>query len=105
MEDNNKIDKLLAMKNKAFKDITLTKKLVKESPCDKGLKVCLNQAIDTFKACELFIKICTDGDDDVCWGLSCAYYDNGDHFIKNDGTINKWCLACCKADNKEQLTN
>jgi hypothetical protein len=101
MEDKKKKDELIALKAQAQADIKRVKKLLKGNPDDKGLSTCLNQAISTNHACAVFIRIISEVEDDVCWGLNCTYYDNNDHFIKSDGSINKWCLGCCQAGAKE----
>jgi hypothetical protein len=97
MSDNDKLNELISLKSRAENDIQMVKKMLKGDPENKGFLNCLNQAIDTFRACVLFIRIIQEGEDDVCWGLSCTYYDNNDHFIKN-GLINKRCYGCCQAD-------
>jgi hypothetical protein len=101
-----KFDKLIRLRATAEADVERVKKILKNDPDNKGLQNCLNQAIDTVQACNLFIRIFTDMEDDLCWSLNCDYYNNNDHYIKSDGSINKWCYGCCQKieveiDNEE----
>jgi len=105
MIDENKLNRLMELRYQAEFDIQKVKKILENNPKDKGLLNCLNQAIDTFQACNLFIRICNDLEDDVCWSLNCIYYENNDHFIKGDGSINKWCVGCCNATGKDNESN
>jgi hypothetical protein len=96
LEGERKIDKVLDLQRQALLDIDKVKKLLQKTPDDKGLVLCLNQVISTHQACVVFFRILSE-DEDMCWSVNCTYYNNNDHYIKSDGSINKWCLGCCQA--------